>query len=130
MQTVSDVAPTRSSASVTSQPVISRMARRTALGIARLGADARADGRGAHVDRQELLRRMVEVVDLAPQDARKTVERLPEGHGYGVLQLRAPHLEHAGELVALRPKAAISASRCPGAVRGAWRKAPRWMAEG
>ena len=47
---------------------------------------------------------MVEVVDLAPQDARKTVERLPEGHGYGVLQLRAPHLEHAGELVALAGK--------------------------
>ena len=47
---------------------------------------------------------MVEVLDFALQDARKAVESLAEGHRYGVLQLRAAHLEHVGELFALAGK--------------------------
>ena len=47
---------------------------------------------------------MVEILDFALQDARKAVESLAEGHRHGVLQLRAAHLEHVGELFALAGK--------------------------
>ena len=44
---------------------------------------------------------MVEVVDLALEHAGKAVEGLAEGHRHGILQLRAAHLQHVGELLAL-----------------------------
>ena len=40
-------------------------------------------------DRSEALKK--QIADFIARDEADIVERLPEGHGYGVLQLRAPH---------------------------------------
>ncbi len=44
---------------------------------------------------------MVEVGDLVLEDAGEAVERLTEGHGHGVFELRAAHLQDVGELLGL-----------------------------
>ena len=42
-----------------------------------------------------------ERLDLAGQGLREGFELLAQRHGHGVLELRAPHLEDRGELLAL-----------------------------
>lgn len=69
--------------------------------VAGLGADAGADGGGAHVDDEELVGRGAEVLEFAAERVGKAAEGLAEGHGDSVLQLGASHLHHVGELLAL-----------------------------
>ena len=71
------------------------------LAVAGLRADARADGGGTHVHNQELVGSVAEVLVLAAQRVGKGAESLAEGHGHGILQLRAAHLDNILELLAL-----------------------------
>ena len=67
--------------------------------VAGFGADAGADGGGTHVDGEEFVGGIAEVGHLATQGGGKTAEGLSKGHGDGVLQLGAAHLDDVGKLL-------------------------------
>ena len=65
------------------------------------GGNPRTDRCSPHVDREELLRSVVEVSDFVTQDGGKATEGLSERHRYSVLELSASHLDHVSELLSL-----------------------------
>ena len=65
------------------------------------GGNPRTNRCSPHVDREELLRSVVEVSDFVTQDGGEATEGLAECHGHSVLELSASHLDHVSELLRL-----------------------------
>lgn len=70
--------------------------------VVRIRRDARADRRRAEVDLRQQRDELAEPRVVLAERRREAVELLAERHRHGVLQLRAPDLEHLRELRALR----------------------------
>ena len=71
------------------------------LGVAGRRVDAGADGRRPHVDLADERLCLAQAVHILQHRVREGVEFLAERHRHGVLKLCAPHLDVAGELLAL-----------------------------
>ena len=65
------------------------------------GRNPRTNRCSPHVDREELLRSVVEVSDFVTQDGGEATEGLAERHRYSILKLSASHLDHVSELLRL-----------------------------
>src|SRR6185437_10066138 len=63
-----------------------------------------ANGRRAHVDLQNQLLGLAQAVDVFEDGMGEGTELLPERHRYGVLKLRAAHLDEGAELFAFLQK--------------------------
>ena len=71
------------------------------IAIAGFGADAGADGGGAHVDGEELVGSVAEVGHFTTQGSSESAEGLAEGHRNSVLKLGTTHLDDVCELFGL-----------------------------
>ena len=66
--------------------------------VLRLGVEARAGGRAAHVDDMDAFTRLLDAADAAADSGRIRAHFLAERDGHGILQVRAAHLEDIFEL--------------------------------
>ena len=73
----------------------------TQFGKARNGVEAGSDGGSAHVDFFQQHHVALQVCNLLLEVVGECMELLAGGHGNGILQLCAAHLDYVGELVAL-----------------------------